>query len=442
MSFWNMSVPTGGSSLNLGGSPLSTGVTLTAAEGSVLTYSSGNTDVNADGHVWIQSSADAGICAASGVKLGTPAGVLATAGGNVDLWAGAGMGPSIPGPGCAAAAPAPPQPPCEGAKKSADRANALNAGIKGVADIKSAATNGATDTIGKLENAYGVLKGGWDVAKAANDALDNGDQFMGDGKPMSKQGGDVTDGVFGVVDNLMAAKNGDVPDVVGMWQSGKKAIDAGFDLAEGDAGAGGKDGAGTAAGGGKGGHGGGAKITIHAPSGIEKATDADMLAWAAGKIEYKAGSKITMNAGSKVETCSMVFEAHANVAATVRGLARVGIESAGYIAMNAPRLAIKTGDCDTLVAGVLDLTAGTTNIRSGDIDVDAASLTVKAVTTIQGKTTVKGPFALEGSGTVTGNFDVDENVSVGNQLEVTGEARFNKQIFSNGATIKKFAKLG
>lgn len=434
MPHWNMSVPTGGSSINLGGSPLSTGVTLTAASGSVLSYSSGNTDVNADGHVWIQSSADAGICAAAGVKLGTPAGVLATAGGNVDLWAGAGMGPSVPGPGAAAAAPTAPQPPCEGAKKSADRMNALNAGIKGVADIKGALQGDPTE---KAINAYKALKGGWDVAKAANDALDDGDQFL------NKDGAGMADGVTGVVDGLLDMGSGEVPDVVGMLQAGKKAIDAGGKLAEGDAGEGGEDGEGSAAGGGKGGHGGGAKVTIHAPSGIEKATDADMLAWAAGKIEYKAGSKITLNAGSKVETCSMVFEAHANVAATVRGLARAALESAARATVAAPLTEVKSCTTNILATARLGVTTPSATFKAPKFHIYGGDTQIFGKTKISGKTTVEGgPLSVIGDGKVTGNFETDGNVVVGNQLEVKAQARFNDQIFTNGATIKKFAKLG
>lgn len=431
MAHWNMSVPTAGSSLNLGASPGSSGVTLTAADGAVLSYSSGNTDLNADGHIWLQSSADAGICSASGVKIGTPAGVLATAGGNVDLWAGAGMGPSVPGPGAAAQVPTPPSPPCEGAKTAADRINALNAGVKGIADIKGALSGDG----GKAKKAYEVLKGGWDIAKAMNDCAEGSD------KVIDPNAQNATDGIIGVVDGVVGLATGKPVDPIGLYQAATKAIDGGSKLATGDAGAGGKDGEGSSAGGGGGGHGGGGKCTIHAPAGIEKATDANMEAWAAGKIEYKAGSKIALNAGSKVETCSMQFEAHANVKATVRGCAQVTIESGGLVEILSSTLDVKAGAAN-VDAGRLSVKTGRAQITSGNLKV-ISPIQVLGKVAIDGKTDIRGDFSVLGNGNVSGNFDIGKNVEIGCQLHVKAQARVDGKIFGKaGASITGPVKLG
>jgi hypothetical protein len=394
--------------MSLGDGPAS-GISLTTGGGNVFTYSDVNTNIDVNASLWLQSNADGGLVCDAGVTIGTPAGIKAAAGEKIDIWAGAATAPNVGGPNGPAGPPTAPTPPCGGTEAAVNRSNALNSAVKGASDIYSGVTGamGADNALEAAEGVWDAVKGTWDLAKSGHDA----GAYDMEGA-LGKRTIDGIEGGMGVVDQVLAVAKGDVPNVVGAMQSGSKLLNA-------IAGEQGADGSGGGAGSGAGGHGGSTMIEMRAPAGIKKLTDNNMEAFVGKKVEYKAGTNIVMNAANKVETCSMVFEAHANIAAAMKGLARAKVESLGKVVIDGkckfkvetagtgeikagPELTIKCGAIMKIqAAGVIDMkgdasvdieSGGGITLKAPKVDVDSPQTTCKGKLTVNDVTEIKGPF--------------------------------------------------
>lgn len=416
--------PTADSYMSLGDGP-ACGISLTTAGGSIFTYSDIDTNIDANASLWLQSNADGGVVCSAGVTIGTPAGIKAAAGGKVDIWAGAATNPNVGGPDGPAGPPTAPTPPCGGTEAAVNGANALNGALKGASDIYSGVSDVAENGIASIDGAIGAweaAKGTWDLAKSGHDAgIYDMEGALG------KNTMDGIEGAMGVVDAVANIAKGDIPNVVGAIQSGSKLINA----IAGDQGAAGSGGG---ASGGAGGHDGGSSIEARGPAGIKKLTDNNMEAFVGKKIEYKAGTNIVMNAANKVETCSMVFEAHANIAATMKGLARAKVESIGKAVVDGKvTFKIKTdGVGEIKTGGLLKITSdAATKMKAAALNIDAGSLMHAEASdiTLNGTsaTTIDTPKA-----TFTNDVEIAKN------LEVKGEIKGMKPaIFYQQVTIKQ-----
>lgn len=425
MSVTDAYCPTADSYLALGDGP-ACGVSMTTGSGSLFTYSNVDTNVDADASLWLQSSADGGFVCDAGVTIGTPAGIKTSAGGKVDIWAGAAVSPNVGGPNGPAGPPAAPTPPCGGTEAAVNRANALNSAVKGASDLYSGvrgAMSGDASTLERVADGWDAAKGAWDLAKSGQDAgLYDMEGALG------KRTIDGVEGAMGVVDQVLAVAKGDVPNVVGGLQSGSKLLDA-------IAGEQGADGSGGGAAGGAGGHSGGASIEARAPAGIKKLTDNNMEAFVGKKIEYKAGTNIVMNAANKVETCSMVFEAHANIAATMKGLARAKVESLGKAVIDGKaKFSVSTAGTGKIETGsTLDVQSkGPMNLKgTGGVNIDGNGRVHARATSIEllGKSNAK----IDSPDTqITGNVVIDKD------LEVKGKIKGMKPvIFMQKVEIKQ-----
>ncbi len=413
--------------LSLGDGPAG-GVSMTTS-GDVFTFSNGKTNVDANASLWLQSNAAGGIVCSSGVTIGSPAGVLASAGGNVDIFAGCAVSPSVGSPNGPGGEPTQADIPCGSTEENVNRANALNSGIKGVSDV-AAGIQGLGSADGALETAsaaWDVAKGSWDMVKAGEDA---------GAYQMNKRVKDGIDGGVGVIDTVMSAAGGNLPNLVGGLQAGDKLLNA-------IAGEQGADGAGGGGGGEGGGHGGGGMIEARAPAGIKKLTDKDMEAFVAGKIEYKAGTNIGLNATNKVETVSMMFEAHANIQAAMKGLARAKVESFGSVVVDGKAKftvetkgvgKIETGAALTIESGALMKIESKAVLEvhaTGALDAKSnASMKLEAPTVKidSPTTTITGDVKIEKTLEIAQLVTAKANVSIEGQLDVEGAVVCNNTV--------------
>lgn len=431
MSLMDAWCPTADSYLALGDGP-ALGVSLTSGGGSVFFYSDIDTNIDANGSLWLQSNADGGIVCRAGVTIGTPSGIKAAAGGNVDIWAGASTQPNVGSPNGSSGPPEAPSAPCADTQTAVDRANALNSAIKGAADVVSGVQDAMSgdSKIKRIAGAWDAAKGLWDIVKAGGDA------GLYDLKTsLGEHTVDGIDGGIGVVDQLLSAAKGDIPNVVGGIQSGRK-------LGEAIAGLLGEDGSGGGAQSGAGGRSGGPTIEARAPGGITKLTDGEMKAFVGKDIKYKAGGNIAMNAMNKIETCSMVFEAHANIAATMRGLARAKVESFGKAVVDGKAsFKVSTSGTGTIQAGGRLEIEG----RGGVKMHSPASVLLQAGSTLTGKANqikLFGKTEIDGETVIKKKTVVDDDVVITKNLEVKGEIKGLKPVvFYQNVTIKSVTKI-
>lgn len=423
--------------------------------------------VEAKADMRLVSDAGLGIVGTAGVLIGTPATIQHSAGGGVQIYAGAavkaatGAGGKPGDPFKASTAPE------VDAGKAADSACNWQDGIKGAGDMLAAGIDGRDawkdgKKYDAAKQAFSGAKGGWDVLKAG------GVESAG----VDKAFGGVGLGLGGV-DALKAAESGDMlgfgtTAVSTLWGAGSMSsaaaqkekqdkLKASFDEAAGEAKAAQEANKTAGAPGGTlGMPGDGPRIHEVAPANIDRECGANMTAKVGGnktssvdgKIEYKAGSAIEMKAGSKIETTSMNFEAHANVSATVRGLAAAKLEALGSVTVEGKAkfkvstmgsgtvdatgaLTMKAGGKATLKAGgKLDLLAGgVMTLKAGGPGVFQASsigITGKGRVSVKGSAVqLKGPTEIKG------------------KLKCTTEATFvGKMKGKGGGDIKGMCKFG
>ena len=443
-----------------GGSGAVDGISLVTGQ-DVFAFAGGRTSIESSSDINLQTTGHLGAVASAGVVFGTPASIQASAGGAVQLYAGAGVAPALGdsgGPGD----PVNPSEPAEvKAGQTADALTRMNDGLKAVGDMAGAtldardglAAGEAGDTaegaLGAVKGAFGYLKGAWDLGSAAT------------GSPSSasakESAGTVKTGLTG-------------------GESALAAVEGGMQIAAGDT-AGGVANVATAASKLAGLGGGGAPMSgdeldaakaqqratvdaantgdgvqpvedgprIHAvaPANIDRECGADMTAKVAGNkdskvdgdIKYASGKSISMKAFSKVETSSLNFEAYANVGATMKGLATAKVESLGQAVMEGKaKFHIATKATGTIEATELNVEAkGNAIIHSPTIDIGSGTLTIDSETTIKKKTTVDGFTKLrdklwvEKNTRMKGKLKVDKKIQAAGH--VTTQGKFKNRNF-------------
>ncbi len=281
-----------------------------------------NSIIEANADARVVSNAVLGLAASSGVLIGTPCTIQATAGGAVQIYAGAGLTPSLGGPSGPGAAFGPSEPAEFEAGERAESLNRINDGIKGVSDMVGAAMDfHEGHGFEAAKAAYEFAKGGWDTAKAlgaesggAETGFKGGDLVMSfAGATAAGMSGDMAGFVAGAADFLgkgASAMAGASPHAGA--PAGNPTPATGPTSVAG------------AAGGAMGAPGdGSARIHEVAPANIDRKCGGNMTAQVAGKKETKVDGNIEVQSGGKIETQSLFFEAHANVTAAVTGLAQI-----------------------------------------------------------------------------------------------------------------------
>ncbi|MBZ0115725.1 MAG: hypothetical protein K8H88_01930, partial [Sandaracinaceae bacterium] len=140
-----------------------------------------------------------------------------------------------------------------------------------------------------------------------------------------------------------------------------------------------------------------------------------------GKIEYTSGASIEMKAFSKVETSSLFFEAHANIAAAMKGLATAKVESFGSVTVE--------GKAKFKVAsmGKGDIEASKINIKAkATLDVTSAKITIGS-----------GPLTINSATTITSHVNMKKIVKIGGNFYLEGKAQIKGQVDVNAAINAK-----
>jgi hypothetical protein len=379
-----------------------TDVTIQGGAGAVdgISFATGaNVWAHAEAEMVLESKADMRLaCGAvlaeagkAGVIIGSAGSIQQSAGGGVRLYAGAGITPDtggLGGPGGPFKVPGPAQ---VNAGHVAEKLNSLNDGIKGLSDVAGGIMD-ATDTGGsafkKAKAAFDIAKGVWDTtkatgahqtegeggeketagwAKAIDTGMGLGEVALGLGTTMGEGGADTASSI--------AAAAGLVGKATGAMEAAhpmsgealKEAKAAQKEIAEAGV-----------AGGGIAGPVDGPRIHEVAPANIDRECGANMTAKVAGdkttvvdgKIEYTSGASIGMKAFSKIETQSLVFEAHANIKAVMKGLAIAKVESFGVAALEGKaKFKVETWGSGKIEAkGKLDIeTGGKLGIKVGGL---------------------------------------------------------------------------
>ncbi|MEQ8456219.1 MAG: hypothetical protein RLO52_18345 [Sandaracinaceae bacterium] len=435
-----------------GGSGAVEGISLTTAQ-NVFSFSAVDTFIESGSDMKLASTGLLGAAGSTGVVVGTPASIQASAGGAVQIYAGAGITPDIGGPGGPGEAFGPSAPAQVNAGQKADALNRFNDGLKAVGDLASAGLDmhdameagGAEGALGAAKGAFGVLKGSWDLANAASPASGSG----ADGVNTAMTVGETT---LSAVETGMKFASGDTTGgVVGL--AGLAAKAAGF--AGGGAPMSGEEiEAATAAqqaiadaaaqGGHMSGPVDGPRIHEVAPANIDRECGADMTAKVAGnkttavdgKIEYTSGASISMKAFSKVETSSLNFEAYANVGATMKGLASAKVESLGQAIMEGKaKFKVSTMakggiEASTLTIegkGSTTLDSPSHTIKGGKLEIQSETKITKK-TTVEGITTLKNKLFVEKKTHIKNALKVDKKIQAGGNI--TTQAKFKNKNFS------------
>ncbi|MCC6877104.1 MAG: hypothetical protein IT378_22560 [Sandaracinaceae bacterium] len=377
-----------------------------------------------------------GAVAASGVLIGTPASIQASAGGGIQLFAGAGIAPSLGSASGPGAPFGPSQPAAVNAGSTAESLNRLNDGIKGASDVVGGAMDlaSAEGAFDRAKAAFDMAKGGWDVAKAGGAESSTADTAFAIGGMAFGSAGAVKSGFLDETPdftNFITGTAAVTGQIMGMGTAGDQAarMKAAGD-ALGAAGAGGQATSSTgAAGGSLGAPSEGARIYEVAPASIDREAGTNMTckvggkktALVDGKIEYTSGASIEMKAFSKVETSSLFFEAHANIAAAMKGLATAKVESFGSVTVE--------GKAKFKVAsmGKGDIEASKINIKAkATLDVTSAKITIGS-----------GPLTINSATTITSHVNMKKIVKIGGNFYLEGKAQIKGQVDVNAAINAK-----
>lgn len=382
--------------------------------------------------------------AKAGILVGTPCTIQAAAGGGVQIYAGATVEFDLGTPTGPGAPFGPSKPADFSAGDRAESLNRINDGIKGAGDIIGGGLDMASDDwADRVKGALGVVKGTWDVLNAATDEERMGTESA------------AIDGVTGAINLVTGVMSGDMEGALQAVSLGAKYLGKGFEGSAGNAGAGiGNATAPTepstssgAAGGSLGAPGDGPRIHEVAPANIDRKCGADMTAKVAGKktatvdgnIEYKSGASIKMNAFNKVETQSLFFSAHANVKATMTGLAIAKVESLGSATLEGKaRFKVATMAIGKIEASQLSIAAKAQAIfKSPTINVEGNYLKIKNQTQIYNRlfvqkvTELGDDFVLDGEAELKKSAKIKQAIKAGGELVVKGAGK-----------IKGMCKLG
>lgn len=434
-----------------GGSGAVEGISLTTGQ-NVFTFSGVDTFFESGSDMKLASTGLLGAAGSTGVVVGTPATIQASAGGAVQLYAGAGITPDIGGPGGPGEAFGPSEPAEVTAGETADALTRFNDGLKAVGDLAGATLDmhsglqagGGEGALNVAKGAFGYLKGAWDLGNAAaptgeagapiGTGMTVGESALGTAEGiMNIASGDVAGGVAnlaGAASKLAGLGGGGSPmsgDALAEAKAAQQAI--ADNAAQGGHMAGAVD---------------GPRIHEVAPANIDRECGANMTAKVAGdkttdvdgKIEYKSGASISMKAFSKVETSSLNFEAYANVGATMKGLASAKVESLGQAVMEGKaKFKVATMAGGTIEASKLKIEGkATTTIESPVIDIGSGKLTIDSETTIKKKTTIKGVTAIKNKLTVHKKTEIKNKLKVAKKIQaggnITTQKKFKNRNFS------------
>lgn len=442
---FSITVPFSNSTLAAGAGAVD-GITLTTDE-NVFQHAGTNSITEACGDARMVAGGVLGAAGGQGVLIGTPCTIQASAGGGVQIYAGAGISPSFGGPSGPGAPFGPSEPASFDAGTKAESLNRINDGLRSANDVVGAARDlrGAVNAFDKVKAGYEMAKGGWNTAKAmgaSNETVDDlfkaGDLLMAYGsRTRSGMSGDIVDFVIGSVD--FYAKGASAIASASPVQGG-----AGLGNATAPTAATSTDGA---AGGSMGAPGDGPRIHQVAPGNIDRKCGADMTAVVAGtkttkvdgNIAYQSGTKIEFKAFSKVETQSLFFEAHANVGATVRGLAQVKVEALGRAVLEGKatfKIAtmgkgkVEAKSALDIQTAKLTVKAGQTKIGPGKVQIGPGPVTIDSVTTINKKTEIKGALRVAKKTEIKGALHVNNKINA--KGEIKGNATLRNRYFRAG----------
>lgn len=431
--------------------------TISAGAGAVDGFTM-TTDANAFHHAAVNSIIEAGAdarvvagavfgaVAGDGILIGTPCTIQASAGGGVQIYAGAGISPSLGGPTGPGDAFGPSEPAAFEAGAKADSLNALNDGIKGVSDVVGAGMDmaGASNNFERVKAGYELAKGGWDTAKALGASSGGADNTFKGGDLVMSYAGAVAAGMSGDITGLVTG----AADFIGKGASAA----AGASPARGGAGLGNTTAAtgpscvDGAAGGALGAPGDGPRIHEVAPANIDRKCGADMTALVAGnketkvdgKIEYTSGASISMKAFTKVETQSLFFEAHANVTAAMKGLAQAKVESMGK--------ALLDGKASVTVSSMAKAKIEAPKVTiaaKASLDVSSARITIgEGQLTVNSPTTITKVVNMQKLVKVGGNFYLEKNANIKGKVDVKETVKANGEIKGNAAIKNPYFKAG
>jgi hypothetical protein len=450
---FSISVPNTGATIQGGAGPVS-GLSLTT-NANVFAHAGVEAIVESKADMRAATDGALGAAAAGGILIGTPATIQHSAGGGIQLYAGAGISPSTgspSGPGAGFAASEAPQ---TGAGATADSLNAFNDTVKGVSDVAGAVLSyrSATDAIGRATAVFSGAKGAWDATKAATGyKSDAGDaMFMAGGllsgvmtPANALANGDnvgATTGAIGWGVGLVTLVRGE--QIKSNTSSAAASYGQALAAAQAAAAAKKEDGA------------PGSSIVppadgprIHevAPANIDRECGADMTAKVGGNkdtkvdgnISTKSGGSITVKAFSAISTSSLTFSAHANVSASMKGLASAKVESLGSASLSGTaKVSVSSNGSGSVKAPKLTIEGtGTLTVKSAKIAIGAGPMTVDCETTINKKTTIKGMTFLKDKLEVTKKAELKDALKVGKKIQaggdITTQGQFKNRSFKSG----------
>lgn len=433
-----------------------------AAEGICLT-SDANHFLHAGAEIIVESVSDMrfattgafGAAATAGVLIGTPATIQASAGGGVQIYAGAGITPSIGspnGPGAGFGASGAPK---TGAGERAKAMNRFNDAVKGASDVAGAVMSfqGATDAIGQAGAVLSGAKGAWDATKAVTGASSSeADMIFGVagigmgavGAGNSLLSGDnvgATTGAIGFVTGLATLAAGE------QQKSNAAGVQAAYGeaLAEAEAARAARTDAG-GAGGSLGPPADGPRIHEVAPANIDRECGGDMTALVGGdkkstvdgSVSYVAGNSISMKAFSAVSTSSLTFSAHANVSASMKGLATAKVESFGAATLDGKaKFTVSSKGSGTVSAPKLAIKGtGTLTLTSPSATIDGGNLTIDSLTT------VKKQVIMQKNVRIGMKLQVGEGAEIKKKLDVDGPIKASGKIHARQEFKNPYFKAG
>ena len=432
---FNLIVPNSNVAMTCGDGPVA-GVSTTTDDNQFI-HAGGEVVIEAKSHL---RSASEGLWSGAGiggVLMGTPATIQHSAGGGVQIYAGAGITPATGDAGGPADPFAASEPASFDAGSYADSMNAVNDFVKAAGDVAGGVVGfrGAESGLDRAKAAFEVAKGGWDAAKALGAKDKGADKAVG-----------FTGTAFGVADMTVKAADG---DYAGAAVAGLGAIGSTLGAANNDdnvkaltaanaARAAKADEAAQA--GGPGAPNDGPRIYEVAPANIDRKVGQDMTSKVAGKkedkvdgnIEMTSGASISAKAFNKVETSSMTFEAYANIGATMKGLASAKVESLGIVTIDGKtRVKVESGVKIAVSAPTIEvegkaswtLDTPSCEIKSPDVKIGAGNVKIESKTEITEQLKVLGSIVGKKACHIDDQLQVKAGANIKKSLKVGGKIK-------------------
>jgi hypothetical protein len=442
---FSLSVPNTNVSINAGAGPVD-GMSFTTDANS-FHHANVNAIHEADADLRAVCGKVLGAIGNTGVILGSPCTIQVTAGGAIQVYAGAGLTADIgdaSGPGDAFG---PSSPASFSAGERAASMNRINDFIGAAGSVAGGVFDmmGATNNLERAAAALAIAKGGWDATKAATGYTPPKDGGVATGESAAG----YTEAALGVA---VGIGQGDYPGIISSLAKGiaKKA--------EGSAAnAGAPTGNPTpatgptcvdgAAGGALGAPGdSSARIHEVAPANIDRKCGKDMTAEVAGnkkttvdgKIDYMSGASITIKAFNKISTQSLFFDATGLVAAKMTGYAKASVESFGKATLSGKyKVEVKSMVSGKVEAKKLEIKGkATMDITSPKITMGGGTVTVTAPSTFE-KNVVMKNWAR-----VSKRLQVGDGAEIKTKLDVDGPIKSTGKIHARQELKNPYFKAG